>query len=94
MQSIISLIVLLLTIYSWVVIIYVIMTWLVQFGVVNRSNQFVQTAGNFLYQATEPVLRPIRRVIPAIGGIDLSPIILLVAIWFIQSLIAEYRFQF
>ncbi len=63
----------------------VILTWLVQFNVVNTSNQLVYMVGDFLYRITEPVLKRIRSVIPPIGGIDLSPLILLLALFFIQQ---------
>lgn len=93
MQSLISLIDLILSIYSWLVIAYVVLTWLVQFGVINRYNQIVDVIGDFLSRATEPVLAPIRRVVPFLGGVDISPVVLLIGIWFLRSLIAEYRFQ-
>ena len=68
----------------WLVILSAIFSWLYAFNVVNSSNQFVSQVGNFLYQITEPLLRPIRRIVPAFGSIDISPIILLFAIMFLQ----------
>lgn len=73
--------------YTFVVVISVVLTWLVQFNVVNTSNQFVHMVGDFLYRITEPLLKRIRSVVPAIGGMDLSPLILLLALFFIRSLI-------
>jgi len=93
MQSVISLIDLILNIYSWLLIAFVVLTWLVQFNVINRQNQFVAIAGDFLYRITEPLLRPIRSFMPNLGGIDISPVVLLIAIWFVRSLLWEYRFS-
>ena len=73
----------------WViVIISAIFSWLYAFNVINSSNQFVNQIGNMLYQITEPMYRPIRRFMPNLNGIDLSPIIVLVIIFFLQRLIA------
>ena len=73
--------------YMWAVIIAVALTWLVQLQVINTSNRLVYQVGDFLYRITEPVLRPIRQVIPAIGGIDLSPLILILVLGFLQQFI-------
>ena len=70
--------------YMFIVVVSVVLTWLVQFKVVNTSNQLIYMLGDFLYRVTEPLLKRIRSVIPPIGGIDLSPLILLVVLWFIQ----------
>lgn len=78
-----------LNIYEWIVIAMIIYSWLFAFNVINNRNQFVAMVGNFLYKATEPVLRPIRRFIPDLGGIDISPIILFVAIFFIKRFIVN-----
>ncbi len=73
-----------LEIYKWLLIFQAILSWLVNFSVVNTRNRFVYMAGDFLYRITEPALRPIRRLIPTIGGIDVSPVILILLIVFIQ----------
>ncbi|MBN42827.1 MAG: hypothetical protein CL573_04990 [Alphaproteobacteria bacterium] len=73
--------------YIWAIIISVVLTWLVQFQVVNTSNRLVYQIGDFLYRITEPTLRPIRQVIPAVGGIDLSPLILILILGFLQRFI-------
>jgi len=73
--------------YTFAVIISVVLTWLVQFNVVNTSNQLIYMVGDFLYRITDPVLRRIRAVVPAIGGFDLSPLILLLALVFIRNLL-------
>jgi YggT family protein len=64
-----------------------IFSWLYAFNVINSSNQFVNAIGSFLYNVTEPVLRPIRRIMPDLGGIDISPIIVLLIIFFLRSLL-------
>jgi YggT family protein len=77
-------------IYTWVVIASAIMSWLVAFGVINVRNQFIRVVVDLLYRLTEPVLRPIRRILPNLGGVDISPIILLLGLYFFQSLLHEY----
>ena len=87
MYAVISLIDAILQIYTWIVIVYVIMTWLVQFNVMNTRNRFVAMAGNTLHRLTEPVLRPIRKIMPNLGGLDISPVVLLLLLFFIRNLI-------
>ena len=77
-------------IYTWIVIAGAIMSWLVAFGVVNISNKFIRMAVDVLYRLTEPVLRPIRRLMPNLGGVDISPVILLLGLFFVRSLLWEY----
>ena len=77
----------LIDLYIFVVVISVVLTWLVHFNVINTSNQFVYMVGDFLYRITEPVLKRIRAVIPPIGGIDLSPLFLLLLLTFLQRLL-------
>lgn len=74
--------------YWWVVIISVVMSWLVQFGVINTHNRFVHMLGSAVHQMTEPALRTIRRYLPNFGGLDFSPIILLLAIYLVRSYLA------
>ncbi|MEO1702859.1 MAG: YggT family protein [Pseudomonadota bacterium] len=76
-----------LNIYSYIVIGAIIFSWLYAFNVINTSNRFVGMVGEFFYKATEPVLRPIRRYMPDLGGIDISPIVLFIAIYFLQQFI-------
>ena len=90
MQSFLGLIDIILNLYVWVLIIWVVISWLVAFDVVNTRNRAVYVISDVLYRLTEPVLRPIRRFVPNIGGIDISPVVLLLAIWFIRSLLREY----
>lgn len=74
-----------LNLYTWVLIGSAIFSWLFAFNVINSRNQFVSAIGSFLYNVTEPALRPIRRILPNLGGIDISPIILLLLIFFLRS---------
>ena len=78
------------TIFIWLLIAQAILSWLVAFGVVNRYNRAVATIGDFLWRVTEPLLRPIRRVLPDLGGIDISPVILILLLWFLRDLMFEY----
>ena len=78
-----------LDIYSGIIIASAIMSWLVAFGVINVRNQFIRVIVDLLYRVTEPVLRPIRRFLPNLGGIDISPVIALLLIIVIQHVIAE-----
>ena len=76
-------------IYAWIVIASVIMSWLLNFNVINTSNNFVLMLMDFLYKVTEPVLMKIRRFVPSISGFDLSPIILIALLWFLQAVIGR-----
>jgi len=90
MYSLLNLIDTILGLYKWCLIIYVILSWLISFNVLNTYNRLVFMANDFLYKITEPALRPIRKVIPALGGIDVSPVILILIIHFVQNLLREY----
>jgi YggT family protein len=79
-----------LELYIWIVIAMAIFSWLVAFNVVNTRNPAVATIGDFLYRITDPVLRPIRNMMPNLGGIDISPVILFLIIVFIRYVIALY----
>jgi YggT family protein len=92
MQSLVIIIDTVIDLYLWVVIIWVIMSWLVSFQVVNTHNRFVYLISDFLHRLTEPALRPIRRVVPYIGGIDLSPFVLILTLYFLRLLLREYVF--
>ncbi|MEO3428026.1 YggT family protein [Pelagibius sp. CAU 1746] len=80
-----------LDIYIWMVIASAILSWLVHFGVLNTRNQVVSMVGEFLWRVTEPALRPIRRFMPNLGGIDISPIILILVIYFLQMVLQNIR---
>ena len=77
-------------IYTWVLIISAVLSWLLAFGIVNRHNAIVSQVGRFCYKATEPALRPIRRFLPLIGGVDLSPLVLILLLLFLRNLLFEY----
>ena len=78
--------------YVWVLIVAAVLSWLVVFGIVNRYNAVVNAVGRFCNALTEPALRPIRKVVPLIGGVDLSPLILILLLWFLRGLLFEYVF--
>jgi YggT family protein len=75
--------------YMDVVIAAAILSWLTGFGVINRYNRVVAAIEDLLYRLTEPALRPIRRWLPNLGGIDISPVILILLLWFLQTLLVE-----
>ena len=79
--------------YQIAVFFAVIMSWLISFNVVNTTNRFVAIAADFLYRITEPALRPIRRFIPNLGGLDLSPIALLLAVVFVRKILQAIKFE-
>lgn len=87
MLALIQTILLALDIYWWILIGSAVFSWLYAFNVVNPRNQVVGTIGTFLYKATEPVLRPIRSFLPDLGGIDVSPIIVLLGLYFLRQFI-------
>lgn len=87
MLALIQTVVLAIDIYWWLIIASAIFSWLYAFNVVNPRNQFVGSIGNALYRITEPALRPIRRILPDLGGIDISPIILLLILFFVRQFI-------
>ena len=74
----------LLGLYWWVIIVTAVASWLIAFGVLNTYNRTVARILDVLYRLTEPALRPIRHFLPNFGGIDVSPVILLLIIWFIR----------
>ncbi len=85
MDALINTLIYALSLYWWVIIASAIFSWLYAFNVVNPRNPVVGTIGNMLYRLTEPVLRPIRRYMPDLGGVDISPIIVLLVIFFLQQ---------
>ncbi len=90
MYSLIWLINAVINIFIFILIVQVIMSWLIAFNVVNTRNRFVYMVADVAYKITEPVLRPIRRILPSFGGIDLSPIVLILLLYFIRDLLFEY----
>lgn len=78
------------SLYMYVVIFAVILSWLLSFGVVNYNNPFVRSLADALHAVTEPVLRPIRRSLPNLGAVDVSPVVLLVALVGIRDFLIPF----
>ncbi|MEP3278849.1 MAG: YggT family protein [Stappiaceae bacterium] len=81
-----------LNLYIWIIIASAIFSWLYAFNIVNPQNQFVGMIGQALYNLTEPALRPIRRIMPDLGGLDISPIILILGIYLVQAIMVRYLY--
>jgi len=77
-------------IFTWILIVNIALGWLIHFNILNPRQQLVRMVGEVTYRITEPVLRPIRRYIPSIGGLDLSPIILILLLQLLRNLLFEY----
>ncbi len=92
-NPIIWLILTILDIYFWIILITVIMSWLIAFNIINGANPYVRQVIYALRRLTEPLLAPIRRFLPDLGGIDISPIVLLIALQFVRYLVAYYGYQ-
>ena len=90
MIAIFYLILQILKLYSYVVIINVIVSWLIAFNILNTQNRFVYSILEFSYRLTDPILNKIRRFLPNLGSLDISPIILLLLIWFIEMCMKLY----
>jgi YggT family protein len=89
MNAITTLIDTVITVYIYLLIASAILSWLMAYKVVNVQNKVVYTLVSFLYRVTEPPLRPIRRIVPNLGGIDISPIILILLLYFVRDLIFD-----
>jgi YggT family protein len=89
MRSILWLIDTVIMLYIYILIASAILSWLIAFNVVNMRNPIVSQISEFLYRITEPALRPIRNILPNLGGIDISPVILILGLFFIRNLIFE-----
>ncbi|WP_454615931.1 YggT family protein [Bradyrhizobium cenepequi] len=90
MRAVLDIVIIILDLYVWLLIAAAILSWLVAFNVVNTRNQFVSAVAEFLYRITEPVLAPIRNIMPNLGGLDISPIIVILLIMFIERVIMYY----
>lgn len=93
MSSLITVIQIALQLYTYLIVASAILSWLVAFNVVNTRNDFVRSIWNFLDAVTEPALRPIRKILPNLGGVDISPIILILLIIFIQNILDRIKYQ-
>jgi len=87
MLPLIGFIVLVIDLYIWVIIAGAILSWLIAFNVVNTQNRFVYSVADMLYRVTEPALRPIRSILPNLGGIDISPVLLILFLLFIRDVV-------
>jgi YggT family protein len=87
MRALLSVILLALELYTYVIIVMAVMSWLIAFNIINVYNDFVRSIWNALNALTEPLLRPIRRILPNLGGLDISPVILILIIYFVRQLI-------
>jgi YggT family protein len=90
MRAVLDIIIIILDLYTWLLIASAILSWLIAFNVVNTRNQFVAAVAEFLYRITEPVLAPIRGIMPNLGGLDISPIIVILLIMLIERVIMYY----
>ncbi|MEX0752161.1 MAG: YggT family protein [Xanthobacteraceae bacterium] len=90
MRALLEVILIALDIYVWLLIAAAVLSWLIAFNVINTRNQFVAMLTDFLFRITEPALAPIRAIMPNLGGIDISPVIVILIIIFIQKLIIGY----
>jgi YggT family protein len=90
MRAVLDVVLIALNLYIWILIASAILSWLMVFNVVNTRNQFVAMVADFLYRITEPVLRPIRRAMPNLGGLDMSPLIVILLIYLIEKIIIYY----
>jgi YggT family protein len=90
MRALLDIILMVLQIYIWLLIAAAVLSWLVAFNVVNTRNQLVAMIGDFLYRITEPVLRPIRNMLPSFGGLDISPVVVILIIILIERVIGYY----
>jgi YggT family protein len=77
------------TVYVWVLIASAVLSWLIAFNIINTHNRVIYTVVSILHRLTEPVLRPIRRILPTLGGVDLSPSILILVLYFLRNLIVD-----
>ncbi|MFP6741151.1 MAG: YggT family protein [Alphaproteobacteria bacterium] len=79
--------------YTMVIIAQVILSWLVSFNVVNTQNRFVFMIGDFLHRATDPALKPLRKIMPNLGGLDISPIVLILGLIFVRRLLIDVKYS-
>jgi YggT family protein len=91
---VIEVVIAILDIYWWLVIIQAIASWLIAFNILNTHSRPVSMILDFLYRATEPALRPIRQFVPSLGGLDITPIVLLLLIWFVRMELRQLEFSF
>ncbi|MGE0661013.1 MAG: YggT family protein [Reyranellaceae bacterium] len=89
MLALIKVLLIVIEIYIYLLVAMAVLSWLIAFNVLNTRNRFVAVVIDFLYRITEPLLRPLRRIIPTIGGIDITPAVLILILIFLQQLIID-----
>ena len=90
MNSLLGLLIQIISLYQFILLIYIIATWLLNFNIINSSNRLVFTLMEGMYRLCEPSLNFVRKYIPNFGSLDVSPIIVYLGLWFIKSLLIEY----
>ncbi len=90
MNSILGLLIQIISLFQFILIVYIISTWLVNFNIINTGNRFVFSIMEALYRLCEPSLSFVRRYLPVFGSLDLSPIVVYLGLWFLKSLLIEY----
>ena len=93
LANVLKVIIIALDFYQWIVIINVVFSWLVAFNIINTSNKFVYMVMDFTYRLTEPLYRRIRSILPNLGGIDLSPLIVLLGIFLVQGILRDTLYR-
>lgn len=94
MRAVLDVVLLVLHLYTYIIIATAILSWLLAFDVINFRNELVRSVWNFVNAMTEPLLRPIRSVLPNLGGIDVSPIILLLLLFLVEDVIQRYVYPY
>ena len=94
MRVVLEIILMIMDLYWWVLIAMIVLSWLISFNVINTRNQLVASVLQIVTALTEPLLRPIRRFIPAVGGLDLSPIVLFIGLYFVRRIIIVYIYPY
>ena len=92
-NAIFNLLMNIISLYLFIIFVWVIASWLQAFGVINTRNPMVRNILNALSAFVEPVIAPIRRVIPAMGGLDLSPIVLIFALYFVRDMLISFHYK-
>ena len=90
MSSLLGLLIQIINLFQFILVIYIVSTWLINFNIINTNNRFVYTLMDAMYRLCEPSLNFVRKYLPIFGSIDLSPIVVYLALWFIKSLLIEY----
>ncbi len=93
LEPLLQVVLIVLDLYMWVILISVVLSWLVAFNVINTYNRFVHILGDVVHRLTEPLLAPVRRVLPNFGGMDLSPMVLILGVIFLQGVIKNLLFS-